>query len=275
MQRRLNIKKTNITSYEPEYQAVLDYAGSQGFTLPSSAQNIINNNKVKWTKDLGLSITDDFDLIYAPKQEAGLSDFCRINWADPDNFYLTQSNGALVPDFVAGSGFKKENGDGFYFKTGFIPSVHGSAISDPTDTGLMIGLFNMESTYTTVSRIFGGRDGSNNSQIFISRNGQDDYLLRLYFPNSDTFPELDFSSATIYLDNDGTRFNRYVDGAFAFDTTIFASGQSTEELYFLAQNNIGALLDGGQAGISFLTLGKSIKAHQNEVYEIFNETYTP
>ena len=69
----------------PEYQAVLDYATTQGYTLPSEVQKVLQNKLVIdliaegiWAKE---------DAIYV-MLGGGSSEFAAINWKTPDKYYL-------------------------------------------------------------------------------------------------------------------------------------------------------------------------------------------
>lgn len=84
----------------PEYQAVLDYATSQGYTLPSAAQQDAQNALVAALVDAG--IWEELDLFYNFFTD-GSEDFAKINWIAPGTFQIT--SGETV--FTANYGFQR------------------------------------------------------------------------------------------------------------------------------------------------------------------------
>jgi hypothetical protein len=104
--------------YTPEYQAVLDYATLQGYTLPSLAQRIKQNNHIIALKSLG--IWDLLDVYYVFATD-GDSDFATINQKNPSSFQCTKVNS---PTFTANQGFTF-NGTTNYLNTNWVPSVDG------------------------------------------------------------------------------------------------------------------------------------------------------
>lgn len=64
-----------IINYEPEYEAILQYAISNGYTTPKRNQNFLNNKKIKQLKSEG--IFTELDILYNFKQQSGLEDFCK------------------------------------------------------------------------------------------------------------------------------------------------------------------------------------------------------
>jgi hypothetical protein len=64
-------------NYEPEYEAILQYATSNGITTPKRNQNFLNNKKIKQLKSEG--IFTELDILYNFKQQSGLEDFCKID----------------------------------------------------------------------------------------------------------------------------------------------------------------------------------------------------
>ena len=104
------------TSFDADYQAVLNYATTQGYTLPSSGQQTLQNQLVVDLKDAG--VWNKLDLFYVFAID-GDSDFASINWKDPNNFEITEVNS---PTFTTNVGF---TGDGSSAKlyTNFNPST--------------------------------------------------------------------------------------------------------------------------------------------------------
>lgn len=104
--------------FDADYQAVLDYGTAQGYTLPSDAQQIIENQTVLDAKSEG--IWDDADLFYYMETD-GDRDYAKINWKNPGTNNLTEVN---TVTFTPGSGF---NGNALnsYLTTGWAPDPDG------------------------------------------------------------------------------------------------------------------------------------------------------
>jgi len=67
----------------PEYQAILNYATSQGYTLPSAGNQSQQNSLVAALKDAG--IWAELDVFYCFATD-GDADFSFINWINPGTF---------------------------------------------------------------------------------------------------------------------------------------------------------------------------------------------
>ena len=101
-------------SYTSEYQAVLDYATSQGYSHPSSSQKTKQNTFLTALKDAG--IWNNLDLLYVFLTD-GSENFAKINWKSPGTYQATNSGSVT---FIAGSGIKSGGGT---ITTGFTPST--------------------------------------------------------------------------------------------------------------------------------------------------------
>ena len=84
-------------SFDADYQAVLDYATTQGYTLPSSGQQILQNQLVVDLKDAGVWSELDTFGVFATD---GDSDFALIDW-----IRLTDYTAVNSPTFVTNSGY--------------------------------------------------------------------------------------------------------------------------------------------------------------------------
>lgn len=90
-------------AFDSDYQAVLDFAGVQGYTLPSAQVQEYQNQLVLDYKTNGIWAEDD--VIYVPAQD-GSEEFGTINWKDPNNYQLLKIG---TVDWTSNYGFK---GDG-------------------------------------------------------------------------------------------------------------------------------------------------------------------
>ena len=109
-------RNSSGSSFDADYQAVLNYAIAQGYTLPSSSQQILQNQLLVDLKSAG--IWDKLDT-FANFATDGSSDFALIDWKR-----LTQYTAVNSPTFTANQGFKG-NGTSSYIDTNFTPSTNG------------------------------------------------------------------------------------------------------------------------------------------------------
>jgi hypothetical protein len=110
---------TNIVgfAYDTDYQAILDYATMQGYTLPSEAQRLKQNTLLIALKDAGVWSKLDTFVNFATD---GSSAFALIDWKR-----LTQYTAVNSPTFTANEGFMG-NGTSSYIDTNFNPSTQNT-----------------------------------------------------------------------------------------------------------------------------------------------------
>jgi hypothetical protein len=103
-------------AFESEYLAILNYATTQGYTLPSLSQRILQNKLVKDLKAAGVWSKLDTFSVFATD---GNSDFALIDWKR-----LSQYTAVNSPTFTTNGGFAG-NGTSSYIDTNFNPSIQG------------------------------------------------------------------------------------------------------------------------------------------------------
>jgi hypothetical protein len=99
---------------DADYQAVLNYATAQGYTLPSSSQQLLQEQLLKDLKSGGIWSKLDTFAVFATD---GNSDFALIDWKR-----LSQYTAVNSPTFTTNGGFTG-NGTSSYIDTNFNPSV--------------------------------------------------------------------------------------------------------------------------------------------------------
>jgi hypothetical protein len=102
--------------FDADYQAVLDYATTQGYTLPSSGQQTLQNQLVLDLKNGGIWSKLDTFGVFATD---GDSDFALIDWIRLSDYTAVNS-----PTFTTNVGFSG-NGTSAYVDTNFNPSISG------------------------------------------------------------------------------------------------------------------------------------------------------
>lgn len=102
------------------YKAIIDYATSQTFTLPSASQQ--EAQKLLIYRLLLDGIWDKLDVFYNFFTD-GDNNFAKINWKAPGTFQLVQVGAAYT--FVPNDGFEFPGVGTRYLETNWIPSVNG------------------------------------------------------------------------------------------------------------------------------------------------------
>lgn len=92
---------TGSGSFDSDYQAVLDYATAQGYTLPSPAQQTLQNQLVIDLKNAGIWAKLDTFAVFATN---GSANFALIDWVN-----LNQYTAFNAPTFTINQGY---TGDG-------------------------------------------------------------------------------------------------------------------------------------------------------------------
>lgn len=146
--------------FDTDYQAILDYATTQGYTLPSEAQRVKQNQLLVDLKSAGIwSKLDTF----ANFATDGSSNFALIDWKR-----LTQYTAVNSPTFITNQGFRG-NGVSSYIDTNFNAFLQGlnyqqnnasrglyMLLADGTaalDGKAVAGINNMARTSTSFQRI--------------------------------------------------------------------------------------------------------------------------
>lgn len=117
----LNFAQTPILinqHFHPYYRAILERARALGYTLPTPAQQTLQNNLVVWLVNKGIWPKLDLFFVLATN---GSADFSRLNWINPLLYELTAVNS---PAFASNQGWTGNATDS-YLDTGWIPSVNG------------------------------------------------------------------------------------------------------------------------------------------------------
>ena len=109
-----NATSNSLTIYEAEYKAILDYATTNSYALPSTAQRLKQNTLLSSLKTSGVWTKLD---TFANFATDGSTQFALIDWKR-----LTQYTAILSPTFTTNEGFTG-NGTSSYINTNFNPTV--------------------------------------------------------------------------------------------------------------------------------------------------------
>ena len=111
---------SQIASFDADYQAVLTYATTQGYTLPSVGQRIKQNQLVVDLKLAGVWSKLDTFAVFATD---GNSNFALIDWKR-----LSQYTAVNSPTFTTDEGFTG-NGTSSYINTNYNPNTNAVNLS--------------------------------------------------------------------------------------------------------------------------------------------------
>jgi hypothetical protein len=105
-----------VLGFDVDYQAILNYAITQGYTLPSLSQQLLQNQLVVDLKDAGVWSKLDTFGVFATD---GSSDFALIDYKR-----LSQYTAVNSPTFTINEGFKG-NGTSAYINSNYNPTTNG------------------------------------------------------------------------------------------------------------------------------------------------------
>lgn len=129
---------SSIGQFDADYQAILDYATTQGYTLPSASQQLLQEQLVKDLKTAGVWSKLDTFAVFATD---GSSDFALIDWKR-----LTQYTAVNSPTFTTNVGYNG-NGTSAYINTNFNPSTSGVNYTLNNASRIMFGDLPSDSGY--------------------------------------------------------------------------------------------------------------------------------
>lgn len=102
--------------FDTDYKAILDYATTQGYTLPSASQQSLQNQLVIDLKTAGVWSKLDTFAVFATD---GDSDFALIDWIN-----LSQYTAVNSPTFTTNVGFQGD-GSSSYITSNYNPTING------------------------------------------------------------------------------------------------------------------------------------------------------
>jgi hypothetical protein len=110
------------TSFDSDYQVILDKAVSLGYTLPSSNTQTLQNTLLTSLKTDG--VWDKLDIFYVFAVDNNASEFTTINWKNPNALVNTPTQSTLInaPAFTNKAGFTGNGADN-YINTNYNPAT--------------------------------------------------------------------------------------------------------------------------------------------------------
>lgn len=262
-------------AYDADYQAVLDYATGQGWTLPSLTNQAHQNAYVIELKAIGAwTILDILYIFWSDIDGTGGGDsnFACINVKSPGNFTCLKVNS---PTYDDGAGFTG-NGSSSYLNTQFNPATNG--VNYTLDNA---GVFhNIKTDVASNTQLdYGSRNASSLQRIFINSRSATDFIVYALHRQSETTGGTNTNSIGFYLNDRNSSaasaHHIYRSGAL-FDGSGTASnvvpGQS---MYICAENNAGSAVNFSTRAVSIFGLGGSLQSIQSDLYTAWTNYITP
>jgi hypothetical protein len=236
-------------AFDADYQAVLDYGTTQGYTLPSAGQQLLQNQLIVDLKDDG--VWNDLDLFYVFATD-GDSDFATINWKDPDNFECIEVNS---PTFTSNQGFAS-NGTSSYLNTDY------NVLSESTNFELLSN--GLAYYITDVGSIHHGARNSNDvNQIYYASTAKRHQILTSdYSTGNNTYFASIRNGLNVAQYENNTNVKNYTNTPIALPNNNYM---------LLALNNGGTALVVGTAEISFFTMGGEF--NNSDMYNAWNDYF--
>jgi hypothetical protein len=243
-------------AFDADYQAVLDYATTQGYTLPSASQQILQNQLVVDLKDGGIWSKLDTFGVFATD---GDSDFALIDW-----IRLSQYTAVNSPTFTTDEGFQG-NGTSSYIETNYNPTIDAVNLSL---NNASIGFYEFATTIGPTGVIAGSDSGIDDilfTQKFVNTNG----YLRMNDQNATARPLLANYSNGLVI---GQRINSstleyYTPAKVLNSYTAISTGLNNANITFLKWSMVYGL-----SPISIGFLGASFTS--SEIDDFYNAVNT-
>lgn len=119
-----NRKIINVISITDTYQAVLDYATTNGYTAPNTETQTLQNNLIATLEELNIINNLDYFYLFS---NGGNDAFARINIANTSKHYCLK-NGEILHDSKLGYGIDPGGSTGGYMNPQYINTIATDAI---------------------------------------------------------------------------------------------------------------------------------------------------
>jgi hypothetical protein len=248
---------SQLAAFDADYQAILDYATTQGYTLPSESQQLLQNQLVVDLKDGGIWSKLDTFGVFA---NDGNSDFALIDW-----IRLSQYTAVNSPTFTTNEGFKG-NGTSSYIDINYNALTNGVNF---TQNNASFGFYQYMSRTTigTSENNFG--TGNFNTAwvrpVVPTRFAVNNQSLAATADATYLYNNIQFTHVNR---NNSTQINPYVDGVSLGVKTAASVGLSTLP-FFVFKNSLSVFQD---SGVSIIFVGGSLSAESADFYNAI-DTY--
>jgi hypothetical protein len=239
-------------AFDADYQAVLDYATTQGYTLPSESQQLLQNQLVIDLKAAGVWSKLDTFAVFATD---GNSDFALIDW-----IRLSQYTAVNSPTFTSDGGF---SGDGIssYIDTNFNAST----------SGVNYTLNNAGRYFWVDNRIIGIRwEGSINSTSTNHTRNENSAVMNINASTSSMSAAVNFAVDDFHAINRTSSTNLEL----FTNTTQFSRTQNSSAISNSKQSILKTNTSHANVRFRFYGMGASIVSENTDFYNAVNTYLT-
>ena len=238
----------------PEYKAILDYATTQGWALPSAPVQDLQNTFLELM--IGHGIWADLDVFYNFLTD-GDANFAKINWRNPGTF---QAITVGTPTYTSLKGFSTVGGAN-YLNTQWKPNEMGNKIAinngaiiydiyDIANNGYALGAY----TPTATERLTViGKQNDGNGYIQLHTGS---------LINLGTVPTSYFAHGQSL----STQQVGWVNGISVYNNSYTPGVLSPVAVFLLNLNNNGAALAGFSGGLSMFGAGASLTGKEADLF---------
>jgi hypothetical protein len=234
-------------NFDADYQAILDYATTQGYTLPSASQQALQNQLVVDLKDA--AVWSKLDLFYVFATD-GDRDFAAINWKDPNNHEIVEYNS---PTFTTDIGFTGDSSSA-YLDTG--TTLDAGSNFDPSTPSASLGGWSYYNKASAGNALCGA------DQLFNRvRGGACRITGSFLVPNT-------LTNGLYHVNGNSSQSELYVNGSL--DTNAASSTTTDSTNYYGLRDSLGYTTD----TISIMFSGGDLSTEQSDFYTAVNSYMT-
>jgi hypothetical protein len=204
------------SGFDADYQAVLDYATTQGYTLPSLPQQIKQNQLVRDLKSAGIWSKLDTFGVFATD---GDSDFALIDWIRLIDYTAVNS-----PTFNVNEGFEG-NGTSSYINLNYETDTDWNNVSQ---NSACLFAYAFAEVYPSNGILI----GSSNNNLLNSRNPTNNITSRIHSSTLVSTPTTNGQGLTILNRNNSTSYDLYQRGSF-IDNLLSNSVTANQPTYVM------------------------------------------
>jgi hypothetical protein len=258
--------RSGAYGFTAEYQAVLSYATTQGYTLPSASQQVLQNQLVIDLKAAGIWNKLDTFGVFATDAEdspgSNTSDFALIDW-----IRLSQYTAINSPTFTTNQGFKG-NGTSSYIDINYNALTNGVNFTQ-NDASFGFYQYMARTTIGISENNFGtgAFPGNYVRPIVPARFAVNNSSLAATADATYLYNNIQFTHVNR---NNSAQINPYVDGVSLGPKTAASVGLSTSP-FFVFKNSASIFQD---SGISIIFVGGSLSSESLNFYNAINTYLT-
>ncbi len=249
--------------FDADYKAVLDRATTLGYTKPSGAQQVLQNQLMLDLK--AGSIFANLDIFYVLATN-GSDDFSRLNWVTPASFELVEVN---APTFTADQGW---DGDG---STNYLDTTWDAATDGVNYTQNAASLAAWVRILDTGTGIYAGqRDTGADGAYLVDITGST--ISGSVVQANESPDRVDSTQATGFLHGNrenSTSHQHFLNGVLATDNGA-SSALNTSDFFILAGSDAGVPTFHHDGQISIVGAGGDLLTEKTDYFNAVNDYIT-